>query len=297
VVPSGQGPDQAIAETNVALSEDGYDLAMVGTLNELRFDLIPIDLRPLDPGRARLRVIHGSPDTGPLDPAFSGGDVLFPTVDYAGKTDYAELDAGTYDLEVRYAGTDTPVLQLPGTVLDAGTATDFVVVGEVADATLQGLLVTSSPGIYQPVGRPAQVRAGGCGAALDKKAGTPLNDVLAPHGDSFGQSQAATAESSFTTIAVSLDDLLAADHAVVVTRSPDEPEVIACGEIGGGLTDVGALVVGLREQNGSGFAGVAVLAANVTDPATTDVSLFLAAGLVVGAAPAIATPAAALIPT
>jgi hypothetical protein len=228
-------------------------------------------------------VIHGSPDAGALDTAFIGGALLFPPVEYAGATDYADLEAGAYDIEVRYTGTDVPVVQMPGTVVDAGTAVDLVIVGLVADASVQPMAVVTQVGVVQLIGRPAQVRSGGCGADLADDGVSPLTDVLSPRGDPFGQTSAAATENSFTTIPLAFDDLLVGDHAIVVSRSPDEPEVIVCGEIGGKLTDVGALVVGLREQNDSGFVGVAVLAPNVVDPTTTDVSLFLAADLAAGA--------------
>ena len=69
------------------------------------------------------------------------------------------------------------------------------------------------------------------------------------------------------------------DHAIVVGAGADGESTIACGEIGGTLTDDGNLVVGLREENGSGLAGIALLAPSVVDPATTDVSVYLASGL------------------
>ena len=50
--------------------------------------------------------------------------------------------------------------------------------------------------------------------------------------------------------------------------------VIACGEIGGVVSEGGSLVVKLSERNGSGFTGIAFLAPG--DPGTTGASVFLA---------------------
>jgi hypothetical protein len=64
--------------------------------------------------------------------------------------------------------------------------------------------------------------------------------------------------------------------------------VVACGEIGGNLTDTGALVIALRSEGTRATAGVAVLAPALEDPGATGVSVFLIAG--VPAVDAAATP-------
>ena len=55
--------------------------------------------------------------------------------------------------------------------------------------------------------------------------------------------------------------------------------VVACGDIGGNLTDTGALVIVLQTQATGAIAGVAVLAPALEDPGATGVSVFLIAGL------------------
>jgi hypothetical protein len=73
-----------------------------------------------------------------------------------------------------------------------------------------------------------------------------------------------------------LDAILGDDHVVNVHLSADEIETyIACGEIGGMLTPEGAVIIGLRELNNSGFTGIAYLAPGA-DGASTDVSTFVA---------------------
>jgi hypothetical protein len=61
---------------------------------------------------------------------------------------------------------------------------------------------------------------------------------------------------------------------------------VACGAIGGALTDAGALVIALEGSGSAPEHGIAVLAPGVEDPETTGVSVFLA-----GAAPAETVPA------
>ena len=71
-------------------------------------------------GKAHVRFIHLSPDAPAVDVAIAGGAVLFPNTVFKGSTAFTPVDAGTYDLEVRQAGTSTVVLPLPGITLQAG---------------------------------------------------------------------------------------------------------------------------------------------------------------------------------
>jgi hypothetical protein len=74
---------------------------------------------------------------------------------------------------------------------------------------------------------------------------------------------------SMTSIRVRLDDLLAEPHALVIHAGGSNDEMIACGEVGGVLTD-GGLAFGLRERNGSGYAGMSQLR-GVESQTTVDV--------------------------
>jgi hypothetical protein len=91
-------------------------------------------------------------------------------------------------------------------------------------------------------------------------------------------------ESSTTTVPVSLDDLLSAPFAINVHESAEQIDIyIACGEIAGvmrphpRIPSPAALVIPLREQSASGYAGIAWLEPNEDE---TTVTIFLAQGLV-----------------
>jgi hypothetical protein len=65
--------------------------------------------------------VHLSPDAPAVDIALANaGSVVFPNVAFKGSTAFSPLDAGTYNLEVRVAGTPNVALPLPGIVLEAG---------------------------------------------------------------------------------------------------------------------------------------------------------------------------------
>mgnify|MGYP000285877340 CR=1 FL=1 len=93
---------------------------------------------------AQVRVVHNSPDAPAVDVAVAGGPVLFSNVAFPDATGFAEVDAGTYDLE-------------------AGTVYDVFAIGTLADGTLQALPLTASAsgvGAALPAATDAQEAAG-----------------------------------------------------------------------------------------------------------------------------------------
>ena len=123
--------------------------------------------------------------------------------------------------------------------------------------------------------RPVHIHSGNCSELGDVVA--PLTDLTGGAGDRVGQARRAIAgESSYTSVPMTLDAILTGGHAINAHLSAEEiGTYIACGEIGGRLTDNGALIVGLRQQSGSGYTGIAYLAPGA-DGASTDVSVFVA---------------------
>ncbi|HAD33406.1 MAG TPA: cell wall anchor protein, partial [Chitinophagaceae bacterium] len=71
-------------------------------------------------GKAHVRFVHLSPDAPAVDVAVTGGSVVFANKAFKTYTAFTPLDAGTYNLEVRVAGTSTVALPLPGIALTAG---------------------------------------------------------------------------------------------------------------------------------------------------------------------------------
>jgi hypothetical protein len=64
-----------------------------------------------------------------VDIAVTGGPVLFSNVPFKGTGDYLPVDAGTYDLEVRLAGTETVALSVPGVALEEGKVCTIFAMG------------------------------------------------------------------------------------------------------------------------------------------------------------------------
>ena len=90
---------------------------------------------------AQLRVVHFSADTPAVDIAPDGAapaDAIVKNLAYPNATDYLDVPADTYDLEIRAAGTSTVALQLDPITLDAGKAYTVFAIGSGASTPLGG---------------------------------------------------------------------------------------------------------------------------------------------------------------
>jgi hypothetical protein len=124
----------------------------------------------------------------------------------------------------------------------------------------------------QQTGVAAEIRRGNCDQLGDVVA--PLVAATVPEGAPRGNAVSLPAATSFTTVPTSLNALTASDHAIAVPFFPAGEELVACGEIGGVLTEAGALGVGIRPQGEVDISGIAYLSPGA-DPALTNVSLFI----------------------
>ncbi len=71
-------------------------------------------------GKAHVRFVHLSPNAPAVDVALQGGAIVFGNKTFKGYTEFTPLNAATYNLEVRLAGTSTVVLSLPNIALQSG---------------------------------------------------------------------------------------------------------------------------------------------------------------------------------
>lgn len=72
-------------------------------------------------GKAHVRFIHLSPDAPAVNITLTDGTIVFGNVAFKGSVDFTPLDAGTYNLQVRDAATNSAVvLELPNITLQAG---------------------------------------------------------------------------------------------------------------------------------------------------------------------------------
>jgi hypothetical protein len=288
VAPTGAGPEESIVAGPIALdSEARYYVSLLGSGAEASVGLFRIDARPLESGQARFRVINGVADAGEIVPVFTGGEALSEPLGFGNVTEYATVDAGTYDFDILDAVSGAPLLSLPQTPFADGAVTDIFLVGLLADGTMQALVATAPVEVTRAAGLTAVIAMGSCtgqGEAIAE-----LGVVRPGEGEEVGAQGAPAMAQGFGQAAIPFAALLAAPHAIVVEDGATGG-AIACGSIGGRFTDTGALVVALQEQGSGQLAGVAVMAPGLDDPDTTGVSVFVAAA---ASLPASATPAAA----
>lgn len=117
------------------------------------------------------------------------------------------------------------------------------------------------------VGHPAHIHAGTCDTLGDVV--FPLNNIVTMEAVSPEDAAMATppvgeviAAGQPSTVDASLEDILAAEHAINVHLNPENMDVyIACGDITGSI-ESGVLLVDLEELNSSGFMGQARLMDN-----------------------------------
>jgi hypothetical protein len=98
-----------------------YSVFAVNSVANIEPLVLTDDLTPPAAGNAHVRFIHLSPDAPAVDIGVTGVPApVFPNKSFKDFTPFTPLPAGTYNLEVRVAGTQNVVLPLPGIKLEAG---------------------------------------------------------------------------------------------------------------------------------------------------------------------------------
>lgn len=97
-----------------------YSVFAVDSVSKISAVVVADDLTAPASGKAHVRFIHLSPNAPAVDVALDGGAVVFGNKAFKESTAFTPLDAGSYDLEVREAGTSTVALDLDPITLQAG---------------------------------------------------------------------------------------------------------------------------------------------------------------------------------
>jgi hypothetical protein len=131
----------AVIDANVTVASGSrYTIAATNALAAIAAQVIKDEPAP-DCAGTQVRVIHFSADAPAVDVATTGAapaDAVVKGLAYPNKTDYLSLPAGSYDLEVRLAGTTTVALPLPGVAVDACNSYSVFAVGSAANPAVGG---------------------------------------------------------------------------------------------------------------------------------------------------------------
>jgi len=130
ITPAGAGLGAAVLSTDLKV-ENGYAGTVVAldSLSKLKVKLYPDDMSPVPAGKARVRVIHASPDAPAVDIKLAG--TATKVVSNAAFTDAAtvEVAAGTYAFDITPAGASAVVFTTPSLRFEAGWSYTLVASG------------------------------------------------------------------------------------------------------------------------------------------------------------------------
>ena len=108
------------------VGEKNYSVFAVDAVANLSPIVIEDDLTSPAAGNSHVRFIHLSPDAPAVDITLTDGTVVFGDYDFKEYSEFTPLPAASYDLQVRLAGTNTIVLELPGiSVMEGNIYTVF----------------------------------------------------------------------------------------------------------------------------------------------------------------------------
>jgi hypothetical protein len=148
VYPAGDS-SQPVVDTPVDLASGGaYTIGAVGLVSDgsLRAQVYQDDLTPPAQGNSKLRVVHASPDAGPVDVVPAGGAPLVSGLGFPNASPYAQVPAGTYTLNVNAAGTNTTAISVPNATVASGGVYSAFAVGTAAAGSLDVILVQDNAG-------------------------------------------------------------------------------------------------------------------------------------------------------
>lgn len=115
------GTSTSVINADVTIDPNtNYSLFAINRLTTIEALLVEDDLTAPASGKAHVRFIHLSPDAPAVDVTLTNGTIVFGNTSFKSGTGFAPLDAGTYNLQARVAGTATVALEIPNVTLVAG---------------------------------------------------------------------------------------------------------------------------------------------------------------------------------
>lgn len=139
------GTSTSVINANVPFDKDmNYSIFAIDSVSNISPIVVTDNLTMPASGKSHIRFFHFSPNAPAVDVAVTGGPVLFGNINFnktvsSTQMAFTPVDAGTYNLEVRLAGTTTVVLSLPGIILENGKIYTVFAKGFVGGTGAQAL--------------------------------------------------------------------------------------------------------------------------------------------------------------
>lgn len=144
VVPADS--DAAIIDQTVTLG--GWTssiLAVVGDLANIQLLQQAVDVSETEPGQARVRLLNADPQGANLGLGIAGSqDTLVGGTGFPNASDYAAVDPGTYDIELRNTDSGEVVTSASGFAVESGQVYDLIALG-ASGGGQQTLLALTTP--------------------------------------------------------------------------------------------------------------------------------------------------------
>ncbi len=115
------GTSTTVINADVPFTKDkNYSVFAIDSVSKISALVLEDNLAAPAAGKSHVRFVHLSANAPAVDVAVAGGAVLFGAYEFKDFSEFTPLASGTYNLEVRLAGTSTVVLPLPNITLTAG---------------------------------------------------------------------------------------------------------------------------------------------------------------------------------
>ncbi|MBN1301611.1 MAG: DUF4397 domain-containing protein [Melioribacteraceae bacterium] len=134
------GTTTTVIEADLPIQANvNYSVFAVDGVSNLTPLVIMDDLTNPSAGNSHVRFLHLSPDAPAVDITTTDGTVVFGDYTFKEYSAFTPLPSANYDLQVRLAGTETVVLELPGISLQNGRIYTVFAKGFVAGNGSQAL--------------------------------------------------------------------------------------------------------------------------------------------------------------
>ncbi|CAN5469490.1 hypothetical protein BH10BAC2_BH10BAC2_23810 [soil metagenome] len=140
------GTSNFVVNTNISLAPGlTYSIFAIDSLSSIQAAVVQDDFITPPTDSVRVRFLHFSPDAPAVDVTVAGGSTWFSNRTFndqsanASYQAFTTIKAGTYNLEVKAAGTPTVVLPIPSITLEGGKVYTLYAKGFLAGTGTQAL--------------------------------------------------------------------------------------------------------------------------------------------------------------
>jgi hypothetical protein len=167
---AGSAADSApVAQAQGSLNAGTFYTAFAsGKTGELKAAVFSDTFSTPPSGKTVARFVHLAPEVPAVDVAVKGGPVVFNSIGFMQGSQYATVDAGTYNLELHQAGTDKVLFTADGVQLSSGMVQTAIGSGGVGRPVELVKVQDAGASATAPSGGAA---TGGGGMALRQAAG------------------------------------------------------------------------------------------------------------------------------